>query len=289
VLFLAVLTFFATTIGLFLQSRQLKQSINEAESQNVAHETDEYYYKAENDLLIKLATEVATGSDPALVQSYQSTLVALELDRTSFEAPQSPPTEVIQSNVGDDDLPKPTETIHLTPTPDHTPTPSRRFEFIDNFDSGLLHPDWQIDKQNEWTVVNKQLVSISNEVDIYVGDIGWNNYSVELDINSQPIGGFLDIILMKTETTDLKLRFHHRDYLGIVWYQNGMEIPNTKLTDYKFPLSVRITAIDGLITTYIDGQYTNQFNAPNNQNGMFGIYSQYNGCTFDNIKVVSVE
>jgi hypothetical protein len=181
-----------------------------------------------------------------------------------------------------------TRTPTDTPTPTFTPTPVPPPEFYDSFDGGL-RTEWRANA-DDWASINRQLVSLKNDVWLHIGHEAWSNYSIEVDVldglnygDMGYRGQFCNIVILDTERDhNLKLRLYRR---RVEWYRNNTAIPNGTVVGLELPYTVRITAQGSLITTFINDRQVGEMNLSDYDHGSVGLYCSEAGSTFDNFRV----
>jgi len=187
-------------------------------------------------------SEVVSQSQPVTQEDELSPPEAEQAEKTEVIVPTAIPTsaEII-----------PTESPTYTPpTP---PKPTVLFE--NNFDLGLSEA-WEIVLGNP--IVVNGMLSADQDTWLIVGDPTWTNYSVEFKADSKYVyfdwgANFAAVRLVDMENmyayewVDAESRCH------VVENGNWNEVPQSGFRAGADFIQIKITAIDDLITIYVDG------------------------------------
>ena len=174
--------------------------------------------------------------------------------------------------------------------PTLTPTPLPPPDFYDSFDAGI-RSEWEFSNQ-DWASIGGELVSLQDNADvrISIGHEEWKDYSVEFDfVYVVPRGGNLSkcwLTIMWTGDKHLRLSMEHRASASggsVVWQRDGEELPNTRTDVSLLPYSVKVTAQDGQIMTFIDGNSMpfNPLYLPDHTHGKIGMTCSREGSALD--------
>lgn len=242
--------------------------------------------------------EIAALETPLPTQMAVSQMAEPPADNAPPEANNPLPTPAAQPAAGDapqdapSDPPVPTNTPEpsstprpsATPLPTFTPTPFSIPQFYDSFDNGIS-PEWEY-SPDDWATVNGQLVNLRRSVGLNVGDQTWQNYSVEFDMiavrHDSSSSHSCSLFILVDGNRRLTFRISY--FQDGTWSSNGGEIPGTKVA-INFPARVSVTANNGTITTFVNGEQVNQFTVTGYQNGAVGIRCDSRNNIFDNFLV----
>lgn len=186
-----------------------------------------------------------------------------------------------------------------TPLPTLTPTLISIPQFRDTFDTDF-QPEWILEEDDEWAIVNGQLTSLSsndflNSLDetLRLGDETWANYRIELDfIRAPTIAHPCYLGFLITQEND-ELRYLHLWMSGTFAQvgRNGLfdSLTDGRIPDLQPPCKVRVEALGSLITLFIDDEQVYQSNVPGYKRGYVGLSCESDGALIDNFIVTPLE
>lgn len=182
--------------------------------------------------------------------------------------------------------------------------------FEETFDDLLLPSDWFFDNDGDWSIVDgrldQSLIPVPGHADAWAGDLGWTDYSVEMDFMFLEFGDY---------SMEAGLGLRH-DRLGTsgnffvtrVSYRGGvedwnLEIVRTNSSEIHIPLNqdlvedewytMRSEITDDYLRVWVNdilydvgSVNTDGFVAPTS--GLIGVWSNMAHTQFDNITVRGV-